>query len=64
MRQEPHPDLITDYRALKKIRIGAHQAVEDQAIAAYHEAYESDGREAAEKKYFETFKEFYEKTKK
>jgi hypothetical protein len=59
MITEPHPDLITDYRALKKIRVGAHQGVEDQALKAYHEAYDSDGREAAEAKYFETFKSAY-----
>jgi hypothetical protein len=60
-RPEPHPDTIHDYRALKKIRVGAHQGIEDQAIKAYHDAYETEGREAAEAKYFETFKRAYGK---
>jgi hypothetical protein len=58
---QPHPDEITNYRELKKIRVGAHQGVEDQALKAYHEVYESEGKEAAEAKYFETFKKAYGK---
>ena len=34
----------------------ARQRLEDKAIAHYHEADEREGREAAERVYFETFK--------
>jgi flagellar biosynthesis/type III secretory pathway protein FliH len=54
MIQEPHPDLHRDYHALKQIRRGSRQAIEDKAIEAYHNAL-SEGREEAEKQYFETF---------
>lgn len=54
-----HPDFITDWRAYKRRQVSAHQAIEDKALQAYHEAYPVEGKEAAEKKYFETFKMVY-----
>lgn len=56
-----HPDALTDWREYKQRRVSAHQAIEDKALQAYHEAYEKYGREAAEKQYFETFKKVYGK---
>lgn len=56
-----HPDALTDWRTYKQHRVSAHQAIEDKALQAYHEAYEKEGKEAAEKQYFETFKEAYGK---
>lgn len=56
MNLEPHPDLLTDCRALKAIQRGGNQAIEDTAIAAYMKAYEEQGKEEAEKVYFEHFK--------
>lgn len=55
MTTQPHPDEALDWRTYKRRRVSAHQAIEDKALRAYHEAYEKDGREAAEQKYFETF---------
>lgn len=49
-----HPDLLLDWRTYKQQQVSAHQAIEDKALQAYHEAY-SQGREIAEQKYFETF---------
>lgn len=54
MQQEPHPDTTQAYHALKQITRGSRQAIEDKAIEAYHKAL-SEGREEAEKQYFETF---------
>jgi hypothetical protein len=54
MTQPEHPDLLSDYHALKQIQRGGRQAIEDKAIEAYHAAYEQ-GREEAEKRYFEHF---------
>lgn len=54
-----HPDAITDWRTYKQRRVSAHQAIEDKALRAYHEAYEKEGRSVAEQQYFETFKEAY-----
>lgn len=50
-----HPDTHTDFSRLKAIRRGSRQAIEDKAIEAYMRAYEEQGREEAEKQYFETF---------
>jgi lipid II:glycine glycyltransferase (peptidoglycan interpeptide bridge formation enzyme) len=57
--QQPHPDELLDWRTYKQRRVSAHQAIEDKALQAYHEAYEKDGRAVAEQKYFETFKKAY-----
>ena len=54
-----HPDEALDWRTYKQHRVSAHQAIEDKALQAYHEAYEKEGREEAEKKYFETFNKAY-----
>lgn len=51
-----HPDLLTDYRALKAIQRGGNQAIEDKAIAEYIKAHEELGKEEAERIYFEYFK--------
>lgn len=60
MTPEPHLDTITAYREAKKIRIGAHQAVEDKALQAYHSVYTVTGCEQrATAAYFETFNNFY-----
>lgn len=56
MNPEPHPDTLSDYRALKAIQRGGNQAVEDKAIAAYMKAYKEHGKEEAEKVFFEHFK--------
>lgn len=39
MNPEPHPDEITDWKALKEIRRGARQAIDDEAIEAYLRVY-------------------------
>lgn len=51
-----HPDTPAAYHALKQIQRGSMQAIEDKAIAAYLKAYDEQGREEAEKQYFEHFK--------
>ena len=58
-----HPDATTDWRAYKRRRISAHQAIEDKALQAYHEAYEKEGKEQAEKQYFEMFKMAYDSSR-
>jgi hypothetical protein len=56
MIQEPHPDTLTDYIALKQIRRGSMQAIEDKAIESYHKALdEGRGKEEAESEYFKHF---------
>jgi hypothetical protein len=51
-----HPDALHDYIALKQIRRGSKQAIEDAAIEAYHKALdEGRGKEEAEKEYFKHF---------
>jgi hypothetical protein len=50
-----HPDTPAAYHALKQIQRGAMQALEDKAIAAYMRAYEREGKEEAERVYFEHF---------
>jgi hypothetical protein len=52
---EPHPDQLTDWIKTKERRRGSKQAIEDQAIAAYHKAYEEVGKEEAEKIFFSFF---------
>jgi hypothetical protein len=53
---EPHPDTLTDYHALKAIRRGSRQAIEDKAIESYHKAIdEGMSREEAEIEYFKHF---------
>jgi len=49
----PHPDQLTDWIKTKEVTRGSKQAIEDQAIAAYHKALD-DGRtkEEAEKIFF------------
>lgn len=50
---QPHPDRIQDWQHFKEIRRGAHQAIEDKAIEAYHNAVEQGLSKAeAEKQYF------------
>jgi hypothetical protein len=51
-----HPDHLTDWIKTKEIQRGSKQAIEDQAIAAYHKALD-DGRtkEEAEKEFFKHF---------
>lgn len=56
MLPEPHPDLYEAQQAAKRITRGGMQAIEDKAIAAYMKAYEEQGKEAAEKVFFEHFK--------
>lgn len=51
----PHPDAISDYHRLKQIRRGSMQAIEDKAIAEYMRAYETVGKEEAEKVFFKHF---------
>jgi hypothetical protein len=51
----PHPDQISDYHALKAIRRGSMQAIEDKAIAEYMRVYETVGKEEAEKIFFNHF---------
>ena len=51
----PHPDQISDYHALKQIRRGSMQAIEDKSIAEYMRAYEEVGKEEAEKIFFKHF---------
>ena len=51
----PHPDALTDYHRLKGIRRGSMQAIEDKAIDAYMRAYETVGKEEAEKVFFKHF---------
>lgn len=56
MLQQSHPDALTDYIALKQIRRGSQQAIEDAAIESYHKALdEGRGKEEAEKEYFKQF---------
>jgi hypothetical protein len=51
-----HPDTLTDYHALKHIRRGSKQAIEDKAIEAYHKALdEGRSKEEAEEEYFKHF---------
>jgi hypothetical protein len=54
-----HPDHLTDYHALKQIRRGSMQAIEDKAIAEYMRAHEEVGREAAEETFFKHFNKGY-----
>jgi hypothetical protein len=51
-----HPDTLCDYIALKQIRRGSKQAIEDKAIEAYHKALDEGSREEAEEEYFSFFK--------
>jgi hypothetical protein len=56
MIQEPHPDQLQDWIALKQIRRGSRQAIEDKAIEAYQRAIdEGRSREEAESEYFSFF---------
>jgi hypothetical protein len=50
-----HPDTTAAYHALKQIQRGSMQTLEDKAIAAYMRAYEEQGREEAEKVFFNHF---------
>jgi hypothetical protein len=50
-----HPDLLRDYHRLKQITRGGMQAIEDKAIAAYMRVFDEQGREAAEKIFFNHF---------
>lgn len=51
-----HPDALQDYIALKHIRRGSKQSIEDKAIEAYHKALdEGRGREEAGEEYFKHF---------
>ena len=53
---EPHPDQLSDYHALKQIRVGSKQAIEDSAIESYHKALdEGRGKREAEEEYFSFF---------
>lgn len=58
---EPHPDTAQAYHALKQIKKGAMQAIEDKAIEAYMRAYEEQGREEAEKVFFSFFNNIHGK---
>lgn len=51
-----HPDTLLNNSAFRQTmrRRAGRQAIEDNALEAYHAAYEQ-GREEAEKQYFETF---------
>lgn len=49
MNPEPHPDLITDWQATKKIDRGGRRAIEDEAITAYLKAWKATGDEDAAK---------------
>ena len=52
----PHPDQLTDWIKTKEIRRGSKQAIEDQAIAAYHKALgEGRTKEEAERIFFSFF---------
>jgi hypothetical protein len=51
-----HPDLLSVQQAANKITRGGRQAIEDNAIAAYMKAYEEQGKEEADKVFFEHFK--------
>ena len=55
MNPEPHPDTPAAYHALKQIKTGGRQAIEDKAIAEYMRAYEERGKEEAEEEYFKHF---------
>jgi hypothetical protein len=62
MLPHPHPDETADWKEYKKIKVGAHQAIEDQAIKNYHAVFDNGGSSAeAEAKYFETFNKSYGK---
>jgi hypothetical protein len=50
-----HPDLLAAQQAANKITRGGRQAIEDKAIAAYMKAHEEQGKEEAEKVFFEHF---------
>jgi hypothetical protein len=56
MYSAEHPDTLLNNNAFKQTmkRRAGRQAIEDKAIEAYHAAYEQ-GREEAERVYFETF---------
>jgi hypothetical protein len=55
-----HPDQLQDYIALKQIRRGSKQAIEDKAIETYHKAIdEGRGKEEAEEEYFKHFNKSY-----
>lgn len=55
-----HPDFTTDWHAYKQRTRSAHQAIEDNAIDAYHKALDAGGSRAeAEKQYSLIFKEVY-----
>jgi hypothetical protein len=54
-----HPDTLTDYIALKQIRRGSKQAIEDKAIEAYHKALDDGSREEAEREFFKHFNKGY-----
>lgn len=50
-----HPDTLTDFSRLKAIQRGSRQAIEDKAIEAYMRAYEEEGKEEAERVFFNHF---------
>jgi hypothetical protein len=50
-----HPDLYEAQQAAKRITHGGMQAIEDKAIAAYMKAHEQQGKDEAEKVFFEHF---------
>lgn len=41
LQLEPHPDTLTDYRALRAITRGGNQSADDKAMDAYWLAIES-----------------------
>lgn len=45
MNPEPHPDIITDWKAAKEIKRGGKQALEDEAIEAYLKTLKETGDE-------------------
>jgi hypothetical protein len=56
MNQPPHPDTLTDYRALKAIHRGGTQSADDKAMEAMWQAIErGESKEEAETIFSETY---------
>lgn len=57
MNQQPHPDEITDWQALKAIKRGAMQAADTAAMNAMYEALEAGkSKQEAETIFNNTYK--------
>lgn len=59
MITEPHPDEISDYRALKEVTTGGTQSADDQAMEAFYDALsEGKSKDEAGEIFIKTYQKF------